>query len=82
MDIASFVPSGDEQHDAKEEFEDSLDDEIEEIKPAEEPAPSSGASDTKIASLQDQLREAIEKEDYERAAKLRDEINKANRNLN
>jgi protein-arginine kinase activator protein McsA len=26
--------------------------------------------------LQDQLREAIEKEDYERAAKLRDEINR------
>jgi uncharacterized protein len=82
MDIASFVPSGDEQHETKEEFEDSLDDEIEEIKPAEEPTSSSGGSDTKIASLQDQLREAIEKEDYERAAKLRDEINKANRNLN
>ncbi len=31
-------------------------------------------NETQGASLQDQLREAIEKEDYERAAKLRDEI--------
>ena len=34
------------------------------------------SSETKVASLQDQLREALEKEDYERAAKLRDEINR------
>lgn len=33
------------------------------------------SNETKSASLQDQLREAIEKEDYERAAKLRDKIN-------
>lgn len=32
--------------------------------------------ESKTGSLQDQLREAIEKEDYERAAKLRDEISK------
>ena len=32
--------------------------------------------ETKTATLQDQLREAIEKEDYERAAKLRDEISR------
>lgn len=73
MDIASFIPSSEEQKEMKEEFEDSLDDEIEELKPDE---PSSSSSDIKIASLQDQLRDAIEKEDYERAAKLRDEINK------
>ncbi len=81
MDIASFVPSSEEQKEMKEEFDDSLDDEIEELKP-EEPASSSPA-DMRIASLQDQLRDAIEKEDYERAAKLRDEINKAeNQNFN
>ncbi|MCW8850519.1 MAG: UvrB/UvrC motif-containing protein, partial [Melioribacteraceae bacterium] len=34
------------------------------------------STETKVASLQDQLREALEKEDYERAAKLRDEINR------
>ncbi len=32
--------------------------------------------ETKIAALQDKLRDAIEKEDYERAAKIRDEIKK------
>lgn len=81
MDIASFVPSGDETKDQKEEFEDSLDDEIEEIK-QDEPESGSSSSDIKIASMQDQLRDAIEKEDYERAAKIRDEINKARQNLN
>ncbi len=34
------------------------------------------SSETKLGSLQDRLREALEKEDYERAAKLRDEINR------
>jgi len=34
------------------------------------------AHESQLAQLQDQLRQAIEKEDYERAAKLRDEINK------
>jgi uncharacterized protein len=80
MDIASFIPSSEEQKDMKDEFDDSPDDEIEELKPEEQ---SSGSSEIKIASLQDQLRDAIEKEDYERAAKLRDEINKAqNQNFN
>ncbi len=74
MDIASFVPSSDEPKEPKDEYDDSLDDEIEELKPDE---PQASSSDIKIASLQDQLRDAIEKEDYERAAKLRDEINKA-----
>jgi hypothetical protein len=80
MDIASFIPSSEEQKEMKDEFEDSLDDEIEELKQDEQ---SSSSSEMKIASLQDQLRDAIEKEDYERAAKLRDEINKTqNQNFN
>jgi hypothetical protein len=36
------------------------------------------SKESQIASLQELLRQAIEKEDYERAAKLRDEINKLN----
>lgn len=80
MDIASFVPSSEEQKDMKDDFEDSLDDDMDDDKPEEQ---SSNPSDMRIASLQDQLRDAIEKEDYERAAKLRDEINKTgDRSLN
>lgn len=80
MDIASFVPSSEEQKEMKDEYDDSLDDDMDDNKPEEQ---SSNPSDMKIASLQDQLRDAIEKEDYERAAKLRDEINKTgDRSLN
>lgn len=61
MKSAAFVPSS----------EDELSDEI----PGQE-SELKKTSETKTASLQDQLREAIEKEDYERAAKLRDEINR------
>ncbi len=58
MNLASFVPSDNDNRDV---FSQSI---------------SGKATDeeTKSASLQDQLREAIQKEDYERAAKLRDEI--------
>jgi bifunctional DNase/RNase len=61
MKSAAFIPSS----------EDELSDEI----PGQE-SELKKTSETKTASLQDQLREAIEKEDYERAAKLRDEINR------
>ncbi len=67
MKIASFVPSS----------EDS--DKIQDLpgKPEPESKPrKKNVPETKLAQLQDQLREAIEKEDYERAAKIRDEINK------
>lgn len=63
MKIASFVPSENEKHDA---FMNSAGRTHTKFDPQE----------TRSASLQDQLREAIEKEDYERAAKLRDEIEK------
>ncbi len=66
MQIASFEPSGE---DADEMFnEKNIPESDAELKPKK--------TETKLGSLQDQLREAIEKEDYERAAKLRDEINK------
>jgi len=63
MELASFIPSDDEKQDA---FSNSIDEEI----------GKATKDETKSASLQDQLREAIESEDYERAAKLRDEIDK------
>lgn len=69
MQAASFIPTS---KDVPKQDEEISDEEIieETLNEMENPAT------TKIASLQDQLREAIEKEDYERAAKLRDEINK------
>ncbi len=70
METAGFVPSSDEGKDLFEE-----DDDIDKIE--EEIVKTAPKSDeTQIASLNNQLREAIEKEDYERAAKIRDEINK------
>ena len=68
MKIASFVPSSE---DSDEPFSNDLDEKDTEFKPAKK-----NLSETKLAQLQDQLREAIDKEDYERAAKLRDEIAK------
>ncbi|MFA5804383.1 MAG: bifunctional nuclease family protein [Melioribacteraceae bacterium] len=69
MKIAAFVPSS----------EDSDDEFNETARPPSESGtkgPKKNLSETKLAQLQDLLREAIDKEDYERAAKLRDEINK------
>lgn len=62
MKNAAFIPSSEDD-----DFSEKISKEEKEIKKTVE---------TKTASLQDQLREAIEKEDYERAAKLRDEINR------
>lgn len=68
MKIAAFVPSSE---DTEEELQ----------RPNQERDPETNSakrniSETRLAQLQNQLREAIEKEDYERAAKLRDEIAK------
>lgn len=70
MKVASFVPSEEDEEDANEK------------KDLSEKQPVKQSPETKAASLQDQLREAIEKEDYERAAKLRDEINRLKGNIN
>ncbi len=72
MRLASFVPSSEDLEESTNPEED--DDEFEEPKPMPEKKPLS--KEGRLAELQDQLREAIEKEDYERAAKLRDEINR------
>lgn len=69
MRSAAFVPSSEE---SEEEPEAPAEDEE-----LESPQPQSkNTQETKLAQLQDQLRTALEKEDYERAAKLRDEINR------
>jgi len=70
MQSAGFEPS-DEDEDFLQEND------IEDITPAKPKV-----KETKLATLQNQLREAIEKEDYERAASLRDEINKMNASNN
>ncbi len=68
MKQAAFVPSSD---DVDEEISNSQN-----PKEKESKGPKKKVPETKLAQLQDSLREAIEKEDYERAAKLRDEINR------
>ena len=70
MQSAGFEPS-DEDEDFLQEND------IENVTPAKPKV-----KETKLATLQNQLREAIEKEDYERAASLRDEINKMNASNN
>lgn len=81
MKTAAFIPSGEEESEKESEslFDDSYsEDEEENSSTYEEPKQTSGkaSTDSKIAVLQEKLREAIEKEDYERAAILRDEISK------
>lgn len=68
MRSASFVPTAEDG--------DENDDSIEISNDLETKQFPKQSSETKVASLQDQLRESLEKEDYERAAKLRDEINR------
>jgi len=67
MRVASFIPTGDEENETFKLAEDE---------DTSLPHPKATKEETTVASLQDQLREAIDNEDYERAAKLRDEINK------
>ena len=66
MDAAAFIPSEETDKVTKRTSEN-------------EPLPNT--KEAKIAALQTKLREAIESEEYERAAKLRDDIQKlANNN--
>jgi bifunctional DNase/RNase len=64
MDTAAFIPSEE--------------DEIEEINPGISPESRKNkkpaSKETKLAAMHDKLREAIEKEEYERAAIIRDDI--------
>lgn len=62
MDTASFIPS-DETDEQKETdlFQDRAE-------------PKTHTKESQLAALQDKLREALDREEYERAAKLRDDI--------
>ncbi|MCA2004854.1 MAG: DUF151 domain-containing protein [Ignavibacterium sp.] len=68
MEAASFIPSDETEQEISETFEE--DDEQRQV----ESKPKS--KEAQIAALQEKLREALEKEEYERAAKLRDDIKK------
>jgi bifunctional DNase/RNase len=75
MNTASFTPSNEGEAKLSEQDEEDFEEEDEgEEKPASSTA--SNSKEAKVASLQEQLREAIEHEDYERAAKIRDAIKK------
>lgn len=71
LNRAGFEPSGEESYNTAD---------FSETEKGKEP--KSKSSQTKLGLLQEQLREALEKEDYERAAKLRDEIKKILGNSN
>ena len=65
MDAAAFIPT----------------EESEKSKDSKEKEQAPNTKEAKIAALQSKLREAIESEEYERAAKLRDDIQRlANNN--
>ena len=69
MESAAFIPSEDGE-------EDIYSKEKEEVKEQKTPK----TKEARIAALQNKLREAIEAEEYERAAKLRDDIKKLTSN--
>jgi bifunctional DNase/RNase len=68
MKAASFIPTSENIEDETQITNESQE--------SSEKLPNKNIQETRLAQLQNQLREAIEKEDYERAAKLRDEVNK------
>lgn len=72
MEMASFVPSSKTEETSAEETEDEI------IAPSKEEI----EKEADIGSLQEQLRIAIENEDYEKAASLRDAINKIKKTNN
>lgn len=76
MEEAGFAPEEETSAEEIEEEEEnpSLSDEDITEPPAPKRTPKPTSKEEKLAELQRQLEEAIKKEDYERAAKIRDEI--------
>lgn len=70
MEKASFMPT--EEIEGEQEPEDLYD--------TEDKAKTLNSKEARIAALQDKLREALSSEDYERAAKIRDDIKKLTSN--
>ncbi|MEN3038121.1 MAG: bifunctional nuclease family protein [Candidatus Kryptonium sp.] len=73
MDEASFAPE-ESQIDESEEEESPFTDEDIPQPPTPKRTPKPTSKEERIAELQKQLEEAIKQEDYEKAAKIRDEI--------
>ncbi len=69
MDVAAFVPSDESEIETTEFNIANLDTDKKPL-----------TKETQLAAMQDKLREALEKEEYERAAKLRDEIKRLTQN--
>jgi uncharacterized protein len=63
LETAAFIPS-----------EESESEGISAVSPNAEPSKAPSSKEAKIAALQNKLREAIDGEEYERAAKIRDDI--------
>ncbi len=68
MEAASFIPSDEPEQEVSDSFEENHEQRSSETRHR--------SKEAQIAALQEKLREAIEKEEYERAAKLRDDIKK------
>lgn len=66
MEAASFIPTDELERETPSAFDEEL--------PSTDKL--SKSKEAQIAALQEKLREAIEKEEYERAAKIRDDIKK------
>ncbi|CAN5405129.1 bifunctional nuclease family protein [soil metagenome] len=81
MDEVSFIPENDDQiapKDEADEYSEEDDDDFDNIeeKPEKEISKSLSAKERKIIQLKSELEEAVTKEDYEKAARLRDAIAK------
>ena len=61
-----------------EDDEDDDDDDNERLAPASTPSPRDPSGQVSLDELTKMLAQALEKEDYEKAAKIRDELNKRN----
>lgn len=68
MEAAAFIPSEDSEGEEKQ------------IEPQQEQEEMPKTKEAQLAALQDKLRKAIETEEYERAAKIRDDIQKLSGN--
>ncbi len=82
MDEVGFLPEGEDKNILKSQTEDEEDEDYAEgIDEGQGGLPET-KEEKKLKKLKHELDEAISKEDYERAAVLRDEIKKINPNLN
>lgn len=82
MDEVGFLPDSDDSNILRSESEDGEEYEESETEESYEEEISGNPEDKKLKKLKHELDEAISKEDYERAAVLRDEIKKINPSLN